>query len=260
MRKGETTRRERLRQGADAGVEIVGTARDALAKGEAISLRAIAAEMGMAPSALYRYVDSLEHLQRLVGNLVYEEVMAVVVEAGTRYADPYGKVIAGLVAFRRWGLSHRAEYQLLFASGGSGLGLGAQQPEDLADFPGPVAFGGYFMALVEAARADGALPPPPAFETLSPRAQHAMKQQHKMWGGDPRFPDFSLGGWWLQYVSWARIVGLVTMEVTDQIPPALVATGALFEEAVTGFTQQYVDPALPRLRALLEAELGRGET
>lgn len=255
MIKPEVTRRERLRQATYD--EIVGTARDALAKGEPVSLRAVAAEMGMAPSALYRYVDSVDDLQRLVGNRVYDEVIAVVTAAGERYGDPYGKVIAGLVAFRRWGLTHRPEYQLVFASGASGLGLGSQQPEDLIDYPGPVAFGAYFMALIEQARAEGTVPPPPAFETLSRRAQHAMKQQHKMWGDDPRFPDFSLGGWWLQYVSWARIIGLVTMEVTDQVPPALVATGALFEEALVGFTAEYIAPVLPRLRKLLDAELDR---
>lgn len=77
------------------------------------------------------------------------------------------------------------------------------------------------MALVEPTRAEGSVPPPPDFATLSRRAQHAMKQQQKMWGDHPRFPEMRLGGWWVQYVSWARIIGLVTMEVTDQIPPTL---------------------------------------
>lgn len=63
--------------------------------------------------------------------------MAAIVAAGERYGDPYGQVIAGLCAFRGWGLGHRPDYQLLFASGAGGLGLGAQQPEDLAVPSGP---------------------------------------------------------------------------------------------------------------------------
>lgn len=146
MAKGEPTRRERLRQATYD--EIVGTARDALAKGEPISLRAVAAEMGMAPSALYRYVDSLDDLQRLVGNRVYDELLAQVHTAAQRCGDPQAQIIAGLCAFRAWALTHRPESHLVFATGSSGLGLGAQEPEDQDRYPGLVAFSGYLMQLV----------------------------------------------------------------------------------------------------------------
>lgn len=65
--------------------EIVTTARTALNEGQSISLRAIASEMGMATSALYRYIDSHADLQRLVATSVYRDVIASILAAAERY-------------------------------------------------------------------------------------------------------------------------------------------------------------------------------
>ena len=66
------TRRERQRQATYD--EIVTVARRLLREGDAISLRAIAQEMGMTPPALYRYIDGFERVRLLAAKHPREEL------------------------------------------------------------------------------------------------------------------------------------------------------------------------------------------
>ena len=68
------TRRERQRQATYD--EIVEVSRRLLRASEDVSLRAVSAEMGMTPPALYRYVDSHAELMVLVARSVFEDVVA----------------------------------------------------------------------------------------------------------------------------------------------------------------------------------------
>lgn len=120
------SRRERVRA-ATAG-EIKQTARRILvADGpEAVTLRAIAREMGMTAPALYRYFSSREDLIRhVVGDIFSEiagDIRAAATEAGQASGgDLTAKLIAACREFRRWALTHRAEFGLLFGTPLPGL-------------------------------------------------------------------------------------------------------------------------------------------
>lgn len=65
-----------------------------------------------------------------------------------------------------------------------------------------------------------------------------------MWGDEPRLPELSVEAWSAVRLV-TRTVGVILMEVTDQLPPPAVATGALFEETLVSLTEQYtpVPPA-----------------
>src|SRR6478672_7810745 len=98
------TRRERQRQATYD--EIVEVSRRLLRASEDVSLRAVSAEMGMTPPALYRYVDSHAELMVLVARSVFEDVVAAMTIArdGQAPDDPSAQIVAASAAFRAWAL------------------------------------------------------------------------------------------------------------------------------------------------------------
>src|SRR4028118_174261 len=69
-----TTRRDRLR--AQTLDEILAAGRTLVARGEEVSLRAVARSVGVTAPALYRYVDSHGDLLDLMGGALYDELIA----------------------------------------------------------------------------------------------------------------------------------------------------------------------------------------
>src|SRR5918994_5122961 len=116
------TRRERLRTSTLA--EIKQHARRLLVEGgvEAISLRAIARDMGMTAPAIYRYFPSLDALVEAMAGDIFDELRDVVVAARTA-AGPGGvhQIQAMARAFREWSVAHRPEYTLILGNPLPGL-------------------------------------------------------------------------------------------------------------------------------------------
>ncbi|MCP9953985.1 TetR/AcrR family transcriptional regulator [Actinomadura madurae] len=100
--------------------EISETARRILVEegAEAVTLRAIAREMGMTAPALYRYFGSHgELLRHLVGDLFSEltgELHAAMKKVP--HDDMSLKVLTVSRRFRTWSLAHPREYALLFGA------------------------------------------------------------------------------------------------------------------------------------------------
>ncbi len=126
------SRRDRLR--AATTQEIIQTARRLLVQqgAEAVSLRAIAREMGMTAPALYRYFASHEELLRHVVGDIFTEIADHVrgaIQTAADTADPdcgedeimAVKMIAGCREFRAWALAHVPEFSMLFGSPIPGL-------------------------------------------------------------------------------------------------------------------------------------------
>jgi len=110
------SRRDRLR--AETIAEIKATALRHLATGgvAAISLRAIARDMGMTAGALYSYYDTREDLITALVADVYQE-MTDAEQAAARtvpVGDPAGKIIAVGLAYREWAVGNPAGFQLIF--------------------------------------------------------------------------------------------------------------------------------------------------
>jgi AcrR family transcriptional regulator len=148
------SRRDRLR--AATTEEIIQTARRLLITSghDAVTLRAIAREMGMTAPGLYRYFDSHEELLRHVCAGIFTELgegIRQAIEAAVAPADAADQVTAKLTVkmvaacreFRRWSLSHQAEFGLLFGVPLPGLDDGRY---DIAD-ECALAFAGTFFTL-----------------------------------------------------------------------------------------------------------------
>jgi len=150
------SRRDRLR--AATIEEIIQTARRLLVKDgpEAVSLRAIAREIGMTAPGLYRYFGNHEELVRHLtasiftelGHDIHQAIEAAEPAAGLSADDGMTakltvKMVAACREFRRWALNHRGEFALLFGMPLPGLDDGRY---DLADECN-LAFAGTFFAL-----------------------------------------------------------------------------------------------------------------
>jgi AcrR family transcriptional regulator len=171
------SRRDRLR--AATIEEIIGTARRLLVRSgpEAVSLRAIAREMGMTAPGLYRYFGSHEELIRHVIAGIFTELGEDIHRAIHTAVSPDGeavspdgdspdgdspdgdspdgdspalatvaltlKMVAACREFRRWALNHEAEFALLFGVPLPGID---DKRHDIAD-DCAMAFAGTFFTL-----------------------------------------------------------------------------------------------------------------
>ena len=110
------TARERVR--AELTAEITEAARRQLAEvgAAALSLRAVARELGMASSAVYRYFPSRDDLLTRLIIDGYDDLGAAVEAADDAAAPPGQRWSAVCAAVRDWARSHPHEYSLLYGS------------------------------------------------------------------------------------------------------------------------------------------------
>ncbi|ADJ45065.1 TetR family transcriptional regulator [Amycolatopsis mediterranei S699] len=122
--------RARLR--SEMHQEIKDAARRRLAEeGANLSLRAVARDMDIVASALYRYFPSRDALLTALIIDAYEGLGAAAeaAEAAVPRDDPRGRWLAVCRAVRAWALAHPAEYGLLYGSPVPGY---AAPPETVA--------------------------------------------------------------------------------------------------------------------------------
>jgi AcrR family transcriptional regulator len=229
------SRRDRLR--AATIEEIIQTARRLLvASGpEAVSLRAIAREMGMTAPGLYRYFDSHEELLRHVcasiftelGEDIHQAIQAAVLAPGgpaQPAPDPATvkltvKMVAACREFRRWALNHQAEFALLFGVPLPGLDDGRY---DIAD-ECAMAFAGTFFTLF--LELWSAVPfPVPAADEIDPGLRDQLGRYRDTLGA-----DIPVGAVLTFLRCWTVLYGAVAMEVFGHLRFALEDPAAMFE-------------------------------
>jgi AcrR family transcriptional regulator len=110
----------RERAHADVRAEIVAAASRQLGTVGAagLSLRAIARELGMVSSALYRYFASRDELLTALIIEAYDDLGAVAERSirTSRGEAPLARWVDAASAVRRWALDHPQEYALLYGS------------------------------------------------------------------------------------------------------------------------------------------------
>ena len=112
------TARERAR--AEIMREILDTGRAHLARDGAasLSLRAVARDLGMVSSAVYRYVPNRDALLTMLIIDAYDGMGAAVEKAehAVARADYLGRFLAACHGVRTWALAHPQEYALVYGS------------------------------------------------------------------------------------------------------------------------------------------------
>lgn len=124
---GKTPRNLRARVRAEMTEEIKSVARQHLATdGANLSLRAVARDLGMASSAVYRYFASRDELLTALIIDAYNTVGDAAEQAAGQQATPLGKWLAAGHAARDWALENPHEWALIYGSPVPGY----QAPQD----------------------------------------------------------------------------------------------------------------------------------
>jgi len=201
-----------------------------------LSLRAVARELGMASSALYRYFPSRDDLLTALIIDAYdalgaaaEDALAAVDRKATRAgrtADPVDRWVAVCVGARDWAVAHPHEYALIYGSPVPGYSA----PRDTV---GPASRVG--LALVGVARdasGAGALGAPhgrpPADVLHTDMALLASRLA-------PDLPVVSIAA---LVAAWAQLFGLISFEVFGQFNQVVEARDPFFAHAAGGLAAQ----------------------
>jgi AcrR family transcriptional regulator len=147
------TARERVR--AELTAEITDAARHQLAEvgAAALSLRAVAREVGMVSSAVYRYFPSRDDLLTRLIIDGYDDLGAAAEAADRPTAPPAERWLTVCRAVRSWAKDHPHEYALLYGSPVPGY----QAPRDTV--PAASRVGVVLGRILGDAARSGALPP-----------------------------------------------------------------------------------------------------
>jgi len=150
---GMPTARERVR--AELTAEITDAARRQLAEvgAAALSLRAVAREVGMVSSAVYRYFPSRDDLLTRLIIDGYDDLGAAAEDADDPTAAPAARWLAVCRAVRGWAKAHPHEYALLYGSPVPGY----EAPKDTV--PAASRVGIVLGRILGEAARSGALPP-----------------------------------------------------------------------------------------------------
>ena len=211
--------RERVR--AELTSEIVRLARAQVAADGpgALSLRAIARDLGMASSAIYRYFPSRDHLltQLLIDSYDRLGDAAEAADAARPRADAVGRWRAVAGAIRAWAVTNPSEYALLFGTPVPGY----MAPEDTI---GPASR--YTLVLIgiladlEAAgtRYEGPVPAPLAADLTALRDFLGVTVSNEALA-------VGMG-------AWAAVMGAITLELFGHLHNVVDTPGALFDAVV----------------------------
>ncbi|MFJ1613294.1 MULTISPECIES: TetR/AcrR family transcriptional regulator [unclassified Streptomyces] len=187
-----------------------------------LSLRAVARELGMASSALYRYFPSRDELLTALIVDAYDSV-GEAAEAAHRAAAadavPHlARWAAVARAVRDWALAHPHEYALIYGSPVPGY----TAPQ--ATIGPATRVGRVLIAVVgEAYRTDG-LAVPPLADELRPEAERMVAELT---------PDLPPGVAVPLIAAWSQLFGLISFEIFGQFNRVVEARAFFFQQAVT---------------------------
>lgn len=244
------TRRERQREATYD--EIVRVSSALLNEGAELSLRAVAARMGMTAPALYRYVANYQELVDLVAFELDKAATEEFAAAAEAYPedDPAARLTAACVGFRRWALERPREFALVFANP---VAEGDTERRELLT----VSTSGHYFTDLLYQIWERYQPPIPALDDLDPQVRAAVLE--------PLIPAKSAhiaaenrGLLWIYMRSWAALYGVVTLESTGHCDPRVLRSGALFRATLLDWLGPLgLGGEVERLTAILDAELAR---
>ncbi|QFU94268.1 TetR/AcrR family transcriptional regulator [Amycolatopsis sp. YIM 10] len=208
------TRTARDRARAELTTAIKEEARRQLgeAGGAALSLRAVARELGMVSSALYRYFPSRDHLLTALIIDAYNAIGAAAESADDHRVPPRQRWLDIWAATRAWARAHPHEYSLIYGSPIPGY----QAPQDTVVPAARVA-----MALVHVIRSAYVTPPP-----APPLPAELRAQATALLGalGDDLTPDLITR----LLISWTQLFGLISFELNGQYVGSMDPTDSFF--------------------------------
>lgn len=211
----------RARVRAEMIDEIKATARRHLATdGANLSLRAVARDLGMVSSAVYRYFASRDELLTALITDAYN-ALGDAAEAGDATvidrADLLGRWLGICHAARRWALANPAEYALIFGSPVPGY---AAPPETtVAASRTPTVL----IRILTDGYTSGALPNPGTAELPDAVCADLVQVREEF------FPGLPEGLFARGTIGWIHLFGAVSFELFGQLNNVIEAREAYFD-------------------------------
>jgi AcrR family transcriptional regulator len=214
------------RRSADLGATVKDVAWEQVAQhgAAALSLRAIARELGITAPAIYNYYRRRDDL-----------VTALIIDAFTSFGDSQwsalesarsggsaDRLVALGMAYRRWALSNPARYQLIFGTPVPGYA----PPLERIQPSGARALGA-LVAVVEELRTAG---------RLRSRGLPGLPA-----GYGPPLAEVDAVSVTVALVIWARVHGLVSLEIGGYLPPFGDDGGDLYRWEMAHIAEQFIE-------------------
>lgn len=198
----------------------------------ALSLRAIARQLGITAPAIYNYFADRDAL-----------VTALIIDAYTSFGDAQlaardsvsaedleKRMDAIGRAYRQWALTYPERYQLIFGTPIPGYAAPMEQV-----LPSAARSLSALVSVIDSLRIAGRLNAP-GFPTVHPDFLPAF-EMWKRFGGD--YDPLSLS---VSILIWARVHGLVSLEIGHQIPSFGPDGAALYEYEMQSIKKQFFLP------------------
>ncbi|MDQ1736572.1 MAG: hypothetical protein QOH56_2823, partial [Pseudonocardiales bacterium] len=220
----------RARVRAEMIVEIKAAARQHLATdGANLSLRAVARDLNMVSSAIYRYFPSRDDLLTALIIDAYTDLgeVAEQAEQAISRADLAGRYRAVAHAIRKWAVANQPEYGLLYGSPVPGYAA-PQDTIELATRPVLV-----LMSILRDGVAAGVISTP-----TMPRLPKPTRVDLKRLGSVPDFAGIpeavladAIGG-------WAMLLGVISFEVFGRLVNTITDYAAFYDYHVKAISHR----------------------
>ncbi|MFE0679015.1 TetR/AcrR family transcriptional regulator [Streptomyces sp. NPDC058867] len=223
---GSAPQGARARARIEVTAAIKGEARRQLADDGAakLSLRAVARELGMVSSALYRYFPSRDDLLTALIIDAYNAVGECAEAARDDFADagPARRWVAVCEGVRRWALAHPHEYALIYGSPVPGY----RAPETTV--PAAARVGEVFIGILRDAHQGLGLAKPPLPADLRPEGRRMSADLA---------PDLPPETAVALVAAWSQLFGLVGFEVFGQFHRVVEDRERFFRHAASQLAQ-----------------------
>lgn len=215
------TARERAR--AEVTAEIKQAARAQLAEmgPEGLSLRAVARDLGMVSSALYRYFTSRDALLTALIVDSYDALGDAVEHAVTGQEQPFERWCASCHAVRGWSRANPREYALIYGSPVPGY----QAPQETVPSASRVMLAA--LEAVRAAYATGEISDAGTRPELPARLSGQLRALARQTA--PELPEDVL---LRTLIAWTQLFGMLSFELFGHLVGSVDPSDEFFEHAV----------------------------
>ncbi len=213
------TARARVRAELTNEIKQVARAHLAAEGSSGLSLRAVARELGMVSSAVYRYFPSRDDLLTALIVDAYTAVgaQAAAAEAVPRRSDHAGRWLALCRATREWAVTHPHEYALIFGSPVPGYAA----PVDTIDPAAQIPL--LLLGIINDAAAAGQAPT--VSHSSMPRVVHGDLKRLR----DQAAPGLSDHYLARALMAWSQLIGLISFELFGHLHNVITDYAAHFD-------------------------------